>query len=63
MIEQAYDSAVAQLRCDAHFPLLVPTLYEVAAYYRRMVPGARLSEIRRQLATARLRLADLDDVA
>jgi hypothetical protein len=60
MIEQAYQNAVSRLREDQHFPLLVPTLYEVAAFYRRMVPGARLAEIRAQLTAARLRLADVD---
>jgi hypothetical protein len=60
MIEQAYQHAVARLREDQHFPLLVPTLYEVAAHYRRMVPGARLAEVREQITRARLQLADLD---
>ncbi len=58
MIERAYETAVARLRVDPHFPLLVPTLLEVAAYYRRMKPDARLAEIRAEINRARLRLAD-----
>jgi hypothetical protein len=58
MIERAYDSAVESLRVDPRFPLLVPTLLEVAAYYRRMKPDARLAEVREALEKAQLRLAD-----
>jgi hypothetical protein len=58
MIERAYERAVENLRVDPHFPLLVPTLLEVAAYYRRMKPEARLAEVREEIARARLQLAD-----
>ncbi len=58
MIETAYDKAVETLRVDPHYPLLVPTLLEVAAHFRRMKPDARLNEIRAEIARARLRLAD-----
>ena len=60
MIQRAYETAVARLRQDPHFPLPVPTLIEVAASYRRIVPDARMREIRAQLAEAGLALADDD---
>ena len=60
MIQRAYAAAVERLRHDPHFPLPVPTLLEVAASYRRIVPGARMHEIRAQVALARLPLADCE---
>ena len=63
MIRRAYAIAVEQLRHDPHYPLLVPTLFEVAAQYRRLVPGTALEEIRTQILAANLKLADWGSVA
>ena len=60
IIRRAYQLAVERLRNDPHFALPVPTLLEVAAQYRRVIPGARINEIRAELAHAALPLADAD---
>ena len=60
MIRRAYQAAVEQLRISPRFPLLVPTLFEVAAQYRRAVPEARLAQIKLEVLAAGLLLADAE---
>lgn len=63
MIQRAYEAAVELLRRDPHFPLLVPTLLEVAAQYRRLVPGAGLDEVRALVVAEGLKVADWGAIA
>jgi len=58
LIKKAYDTAVDKLRVDPHFALLVPTLLDLAASYRHIVPGTPMSHIRDQARQAGLRLSD-----
>ncbi len=60
MLREAYERAVEQLRSDPHYPLPVPTQYELAAQYRRVAPGARLDEIVTEAFRLGLVLADVD---
>ena len=60
MIQHAYRAAVAQLRLHPHYVIPVPTAYELAAHYRRIVPGARLADIREEAQRLGLVLADTD---
>ena len=60
MLREAYERAVEQLRSDPHYPLPVPTQYELAAQVRRVTPGARLDEIVTEAFRLGLVLADVD---
>jgi hypothetical protein len=58
-IEQAYAKAVEKLRSDPHYAIPVPTLLDVAAFYRRGRPETRLAEVRAAVLHAHLMVADV----